>query len=173
MLSITLENCTVAANTVAPGNPGPGGTGGSGSNDPGMTGGSGRPDRRAGGHLARGPTSNPALLTSISSIVAGDFGAGKFVDVDGTFAVATNSLLGSELGAIGFINGLDGNLVGLNPQLGPLQDNGGPTPTMALLSGSPAINAGSNPLGLVSRSARFRHPRRRGHCRHGRLRTAP
>jgi hypothetical protein len=29
------------------------------------------------------------------------------------------------------------------PQLGPLQDNGGPTPTLALLAGSPAIDAGS------------------------------
>jgi hypothetical protein len=29
-----------------------------------------------------------------------------------------------------------------------LRDNGGPTPTMALLAGSPAINAGSNPGGL-------------------------
>jgi hypothetical protein len=31
-----------------------------------------------------------------------------------------------------------------DPRLGPLQDNGGPTRTMALLPGSPAINAGSN-----------------------------
>jgi hypothetical protein len=39
------------------------------------------------------------------------------------------------------------NRVGVtNPGLGPLQDNGGPTPTMALLLGSPAHNAGSNAL---------------------------
>src|SRR5262249_25067509 len=31
-----------------------------------------------------------------------------------------------------------------DPLLGPLQNNGGPTPTMALLSGSPAIDAGDN-----------------------------
>ena len=31
-----------------------------------------------------------------------------------------------------------------DPKLGPLQNNGGPTETMALLTGSPAINAGSN-----------------------------
>ena len=30
--------------------------------------------------------------------------------------------------------------------LGPLQDNGGPTPTMALPAGSPAIDAGENSL---------------------------
>jgi hypothetical protein len=33
--------------------------------------------------------------------------------------------------------------VGVNPRLGPLQDNGGPTLTHALLSGSPAIDRGS------------------------------
>src|SRR5208337_1025368 len=36
----------------------------------------------------------------------------------------------------------------LNPGLGPLANNGGPTQTMALLRGSPAINAGSNALAV-------------------------
>jgi hypothetical protein len=36
------------------------------------------------------------------------------------------------------------NLIGGDPMLGPLADNGGPTLTHALLPGSPAINAGSN-----------------------------
>ena len=35
-----------------------------------------------------------------------------------------------------------------NPMLGPLVMNGGPTPTLALRSGSPCIDKGSNPLGL-------------------------
>lgn len=39
-----------------------------------------------------------------------------------------------------------GDLNGTNPNLGPLQKNGGPTQTMALLSGSPALDAG-NPGG--------------------------
>ncbi len=34
-----------------------------------------------------------------------------------------------------------GNLIGSNPNLGPLANNGGPTQTRALLSGSPAIDA--------------------------------
>ena len=37
-----------------------------------------------------------------------------------------------------------GDLPGTDPRLGPLQDNGGPTPTMALLAGSPAIDAGDD-----------------------------
>ena len=36
------------------------------------------------------------------------------------------------------------DLVNTNPLLGPLQDNGGPTFTCALLEGSPAIDAGDN-----------------------------
>jgi len=43
-------------------------------------------------------------------------------------------------------NGVNGNIVGLDPNLGPLQNNGGPTQTHALLPGSPAINAGNNAL---------------------------
>lgn len=39
----------------------------------------------------------------------------------------------------------DGDITGLDPQLGPLQDNGGPTYTHALMFGSPAIDAG-NPV---------------------------
>src|SRR5262249_16387059 len=34
------------------------------------------------------------------------------------------------------------NLIGGDPRLGPLQNNGGPTDTMAPLPGSPALNAG-------------------------------
>jgi hypothetical protein len=33
-----------------------------------------------------------------------------------------------------------------DPKIGPLSDNGGPTPTVALLPGSPAIDAGNNAL---------------------------
>ena len=36
------------------------------------------------------------------------------------------------------------------PGLGPLNANGGPTRTHALLPGSPALNTGSNPLGLTT-----------------------
>src|SRR5205085_7419246 len=41
----------------------------------------------------------------------------------------------------GFLNG-PGDQINTNPLLGPLQDNGGPTFTHELLTGSPAIDAG-------------------------------
>ena len=48
------------------------------------------------------------------------------------------------------MNGVNGNKVGsrsapLDPKLGSLADNGGPTRTHALLAGSPAIDAASTP----------------------------
>ena len=36
-----------------------------------------------------------------------------------------------------------GDLINTNPQLGPLQNNGGLTPTRAIAPGSPAVDAGS------------------------------
>ena len=45
----------------------------------------------------------------------------------------------------GLANGVNGNLVGVtNPLLAPLGNYGGPTQTMALLPGSPAIDAGTS-----------------------------
>jgi hypothetical protein len=49
------------------------------------------------------------------------------------------------------INGTNtNNLFGTNPMLGSLQNNGGPTQTLALLAGSPAINAGSSTLATTA-----------------------
>ena len=46
------------------------------------------------------------------------------------------------------------DLVNQDPKLGPLQDNGGPTPTMALLPGSAAIDAGNSATPHDGRSGR-------------------
>jgi hypothetical protein len=59
------------------------------------------------------------------------------------------NLIGDGSGMTGLSNGVSGNLVGsadnpIDPLLGPLADNGGPTLTHALLPGSPAIDAGNN-----------------------------
>jgi hypothetical protein len=60
-----------------------------------------------------------------------------------------NNLIGDGTGMTGLSNGVNGNQVGtasdpIDPLLGPLADNGGPTLTHALLSGSPAIDGGNN-----------------------------
>src|SRR5262249_14147881 len=47
---------------------------------------------------------------------------------------------------------LGGNLIGGDALLGPFQDNGGPTPTMAILPGSPAIDGGVNSLAVDASS---------------------
>lgn len=68
-------------------------------------------------------------------------------DCSGTLLSQGYNLIGDTSGC--FIGGdISGNLTGVDPLLGPLQDNGGPTFTHALLPGSPAINAG-NPAGCT------------------------
>jgi hypothetical protein len=55
----------------------------------------------------------------------------------------------SSDGLVGFLP-TPTDLITTNPMLGPLQLNGGQTPTYALLCGSPAIDAGRNFLGLAT-----------------------
>jgi len=54
-----------------------------------------------------------------------------------------------------------GNIIGVNSGLGPLQANGGPTDTQALLTGSPAIDAG-NPLGCTNNAGQILTTDQRG-----------
>ncbi len=61
-------------------------------------------------------------------------------DVDGAVASNGHNLLGNAAEATGFTG--TGDQTGVNPLLMPLADNGGPTQTMALSPGSPAIDAG-------------------------------
>jgi len=68
-------------------------------------------------------------------------------DLLGTFISSGFNLIGTADGTEGFTNSIKSDLVGaiteaLDPLLGPLQMNGGPTPTHALLPGSPAIDQG-------------------------------
>ena len=99
-----------------------------------------------------------------NSIVAGNVGLKGPYGSDGpdlyTFGTptVTNSLIGDNCGTglmpapVGAPD-IHGNFIGspdalIDPRLGPLADNGGPTKTMALLPGSPALNTGSNPLAV-------------------------
>jgi hypothetical protein len=73
---------------------------------------------------------NPDVLGAVTS------GSGNFIGIGGP-------------GLTGITNGSNGNKIGtaaapLDPLLGPLQNNGGPTPTEAPLLGSPVLGAGVN-----------------------------
>jgi hypothetical protein len=68
-------------------------------------------------------------------------------DVSGNFISDGHNLIGVVEGSTGF--GATGDQLGssnnpLDPMLGPLANNGGPTMTHALLAGSPAIDHGDN-----------------------------
>ncbi len=87
-----------------------------------------------------------------NTIIAGNFdnSAGtnptKRPDCSGTLTSLGYNLLGKNTGCT--FTPTTGDQVGtgtspIDPKLGPLQNNGGPTPTHALLSGSPAIDAGN------------------------------
>jgi hypothetical protein len=73
-------------------------------------------------------------------------------DLDGTFIGADFNLIGDASGSSGLVDGQGGDQVGpvagqpIDPKLGPLADNGGPTFTHALLPGSPAPDAARDGL---------------------------
>jgi hypothetical protein len=88
-----------------------------------------------------------------NTLIAGNFGGATGTtpdDVSGSLDPGGDyNLIGDGTNMTGLSNGVNGNQVGsaaapIDPLLGPLQDNGGPTLTHALLSGSPAIDAGNN-----------------------------
>jgi hypothetical protein len=88
-----------------------------------------------------------------NTLIASNFNGATGTTRDDVYGVLDASgdynLIGDGTGMTGLSNGINGNQVGsasfpIDPLLGPLQDNGGPTLTHALLSGSPAIDAGNN-----------------------------
>ena len=84
--------------------------------------------------------------TFSNSIVAGNNSTGTTQeDVGGVIMSNGINLIGNTTGSSGWIAG---DLLNVNPMLGPLADNGGSTMTHALLPGSPAINAGSNSVAI-------------------------
>jgi predicted outer membrane repeat protein len=94
---------------------------------------------------------NNAILNLTNTIVAGNTSPyGNESDIYGPVTTADHNLVGNGYGSSGLLNGVNGNIVGgngnpvINADLGPLQNNGGPTETMALLAGSPAIGHADN-----------------------------
>jgi hypothetical protein len=91
-----------------------------------------------GGGIANG--FDPGPINVRNTIIAGNDG-NRGPDIFGNLGSQGHNLIGNPNDGSGF----DPNdLLNVDPMLGPLQDNGGPTQTMALLPGSPAIDAGDN-----------------------------
>jgi hypothetical protein len=91
-----------------------------------------------------------STLTMNNTIVAGNSSG----DVQGAVQPnSSNNLIGDGSGLTGISSGSQGNQVGtagapIDPLLSPVGNYGGPTQTMGLLPGSPAIGAGSFVAGI-------------------------
>lgn len=147
----SLINCTIAFNTGTGGN---GGRGGSGA--PSVTGSSGANGGNGGAGV--GGTSSCSLnsCTLVGNVGIGGVGAqggASFLPGGTAGPGGANGVNGGAFGATygcGLLNTLIAFTTPLgqdtfaDPKLGPLTNNGGPTLTMALLPGSPAIDAGTS-----------------------------
>lgn len=96
----------------------------------------------AGGIFCDGEASGQNTLIALNT-------ASEAPDYSGSFSTEGHNLIGDSEGSFGFFVGNDGDLVGIsnapiNPVGGSLSYNGGLTPTVALLTGSPAIDAGDD-----------------------------
>jgi len=90
---------------------------------------------------------------SIESTIVAKNTATTGRDINGTVSFAEFNLIGEIDGSTGITD--PSNITGtkaspVDPMLGSLANNGGLTQTHALLAGSKAINAGSNPLDLTT-----------------------
>ncbi len=120
----TLTNVTVAYNQAQ----GPGGSTGGGIEQ------------------VSGATPQVTLVNTLVALNHADGNVGH--DYDGTVFQSDHNLIGNADGSFGFSTARGdqfGNTANpLDPRLGQLADNGGLAPTIALLSGSSAIDAGDN-----------------------------
>jgi hypothetical protein len=136
--TVTLQSTTISGNVAT------GGTGGMG-----FGGGLFGFQFTSGGSTFNGG----GAVTMHDTLAAGNTAsaAANGFDVFGGIAAQGHNLIGIGDGGAGFTDHGNGDLVGsaadpIDARLGPLAANGGPTPTMALLAGtpanSPAIDAG-------------------------------
>jgi streptogramin lyase len=136
-IAVTIDNSTIAHNSAVP-------------------------TRTGGVLMSTGATSPPSAanataptLTLVSTLLTNNLGSDLSDNLATmpTFTVnATNSAIQNicpspscEITVSG-----NGNLFAVDPMLAPLAFNGGTTQTHALLAGSKAIDAGSNPLALTT-----------------------
>lgn len=151
--SLTIINSTFSGNTAG----GYGGAirAGAASNDLfNVTVTGNRADRDSDGFGDGGGLSGINDVTMTNSLLAGNFDSGhEAPDCSTTLTNSVYNLIGNGNGCTGVADGVDGNQVGtiaapIDPLLDALADNGGETPTHALLAASPAIDAG-DPAGCV------------------------
>ena len=142
----TMTNCTLSGNPAMPGAGGPGGVDDYYDEDVGAVvvaavGSNGA----AGSALGGGLRNSSSLGGILNTIIAGNTG-GASPDVNGAMTSLGHNLIGATNGSSGWrASDLKGSVATpTNALLGPLQDNGGPTPTLALLPGSRAIDAGDD-----------------------------
>jgi hypothetical protein len=110
-----------------------------------------------------GGSTAPAPITLVSSIVAKNSSGGVPDDIylRNPYALTiagTNDLVMAASSNIT----LPGGTLGVDPMLGSLANNGGPTLTMGLLAGSPALGVGSNPNGYTNDQRGTGFPRTTG-----------
>ncbi|MHB1426202.1 MAG: choice-of-anchor Q domain-containing protein [Gemmataceae bacterium] len=140
-----LDDTIVYGQASAYGVGGAGGGGAGTGGQPGPAGANGTGN--GGGYFAASGSTNTIANTIIDLDTASTAGA----DVSGAFISMNNAghnILGSSTGSTGFSPSF-GDKIGVTAaqlNLGPLQNNGGPTLTNALLAGSAAIGAGNNAL---------------------------
>ncbi len=119
--TMTIVNCTFASDGAFGGTNGLAGSGNSTAEN-------GKIGEALGGNIAN----NGPVLTVMNSILSASVSGGNSFGAftDGGYNLSSD--LVSSLGP--------NSLQNTNPMLGPLASNGGPTPTMALLTNSPAID---------------------------------
>ncbi|MBI3785778.1 MAG: hypothetical protein HY270_20485 [Deltaproteobacteria bacterium] len=88
---------------------------------------------------------NEGHLTLVNTLIAGTSPGGHCQNTaSGTTTDGGHNLIEDAANACGITNGVNGNIVGIDPMLDSvgLADHGGPTQTIALLANGPAVAAG-------------------------------
>ncbi len=91
--------------------------------------------------IARGGGIDTSGTADVANTIIADNAASSGPDIHGSVTSLGYNLIGEEAGGTGW---LGSDLLDTDALLGPLEDNGGPTLTHALLPGSPAVDAGTN-----------------------------
>lgn len=140
--NLSLLNCTISGNTAD-------GSGGGMHNEGTLT----ITSSTVVGNVAKsggGVSANWGSITLTNSVIAGN---GTDLVRSGSSISGQFNLIGDAASSGGLAHGQNGNIVGIDGTgtiplaaiVNPLADNGGPTRTHALVPGSPALDAGTNP----------------------------